>query len=110
MKEGLKGLKQIITGIGGLVIGILFVMALMGAFDDEAEEIGNAEIFSGNDASPAFSDEGSQMIVTENGEVVGHAAEEKESADKKEEEEKNRGEGRGGEGRGGRGGGEESTI
>lgn len=67
MKEGLKGLKQIITGIGGLVIGILFVMALMGAFDDEAEEIGNAEIFSGNDASPAFSDEGSQMIVTENG-------------------------------------------
>ena len=45
MKEGLKGLKQIITGIGGLVIGILFVMALMGAFDDEAEEIGNAEIF-----------------------------------------------------------------
>ena len=84
MKEGLKGLKQIITGIGGLVIGILFVMALMGAFDDEAEEIGNAEIFRGNDASPAFSDEGSQMIVTENGEVVGHAAEEKESADKKE--------------------------
>lgn len=89
MKEGLKGLKQIITGIGGLVIGILFVMALMGAFDDEAEEIGNAEIFRGNDASPAFSDEGSQMIVTESGEVVGHAAEEKESADKKEEEEKN---------------------
>lgn len=89
MKEGLKGLKQIITGIGGLIIVLVFVMALFGVFDDDVEEIGNAEIFRDNDPEAAFRDERSQMLVTESGEVVGRVTEEKVSEDKTEKEENN---------------------
>lgn len=78
MKEIFKGLWKIITGIGGLIIAGLVIMAFFGVFDDEAEEIGNAEIFRGNDTKSAFSD-GSQVVVTESGEVVGQATEVKES-------------------------------
>lgn len=70
MKERLKGLWKFITGLGGLLIVVLLVMALFGAFDDEAEDIGNAEIFRGNDTKSAFSDEG-QVRVTADGEVIG---------------------------------------
>lgn len=69
MKEKLKGLWQIIMGLGGLIIAGLFFMALFGAFDDEAEEIGNAEIFRGNDTKSAFSGD-TELVVTEDGEVV----------------------------------------
>lgn len=57
MRERLKGLWQVIIGIGGLLVVAVYIMALFGAFDDEAEEISNAKIFRGNDATPAFSDE-----------------------------------------------------
>ena len=57
MRGTLKGLWQIITGIGGLLVVVVFVMALFGAFDDEVEEIGNAEIFRGNDTKSVFSGE-----------------------------------------------------
>ena len=57
MKEGLKGLWQITTGIGGLLIVAVFVMAFFGAFNDEAEEIGNAPILRGNDTKSVFSGE-----------------------------------------------------
>lgn len=70
MKEKLKGIWLIIKGIGGLFIVALLIMAFFGVFDDEAEEIGNAEIFRGNDTKSAFSDE-SQVRVTADGEVVG---------------------------------------
>lgn len=70
MKEKLKGVWQIITGIGGLLIVGLFLMTLFGAFDDEGEEIGNAEIFRGNDTKSAFSGD-TELLVTEDGEVVG---------------------------------------
>lgn len=70
MKERLKGLWKLITGIGGLFIVILFVMAVFGAFDDEAEEIGNAEVFRGNDTKSAFSGD-SQVRVTEDGTITG---------------------------------------
>lgn len=70
MKEKLKGVWQIITGIGGLFIVGLFLMTLFGAFDDEGEEIGNAEIFRGNDTKSAFSGD-TELLVTEDGEVVG---------------------------------------
>lgn len=70
MKEKLKGVWQIITGIGGLLIIGLFLMTLFGAFNDEGEEIGNAEIFRGNDTKSAFSGD-TELLVTEDGEVVG---------------------------------------
>lgn len=94
MKERLKGLRMIISGIGGLVIVGLLVMALFGAFDDEAEEIGNAEIFRGNDTKSAFSD-GSQVGVTEDGVVVGENGSKEdekraESKDSDTEDERNR--------------------
>lgn len=65
MKERLKGLWQLITGIGGLVIVLLFVMAFFGAFDDEAEEIGNAKIFRGNDTKSVFSGEATIEVTKE---------------------------------------------
>lgn len=94
MKERLKGLRMIISGIGGLMIVGLLVMAFFGAFDDEAEKIGNAEIFRGNDTKSAFSD-GSQVRVTEDGEVVGENGskedeEEAESKDSDTKDEQNR--------------------
>lgn len=46
MKEKMKGLWHIITGVGGLVIGGLVIMAFLGVFDDEAEEILNGEDIS----------------------------------------------------------------
>lgn len=70
MKERAKGFIQFIKGFGVLLIVGLVVMAFFGAFDDEAEDIGNAEIFRGNDTKSAFSDE-SQVRVTADGEVVG---------------------------------------
>lgn len=70
MRERLKGLWQFIVGIGGLLVAGLFVMAFLGMFDKDFEEIGEAEIFRGNDTKSAFAGE-STLIVTEDGEVVG---------------------------------------
>lgn len=69
VKERAKGLWQFIKGFGVLLTCGLFIMALFGAFDDEAEEIGNAEIFRGNDTKSAFSDE-TMVTVTKDGETV----------------------------------------
>ncbi len=79
MKEIGKGLWKIIKGLGGLLICIFVFMALFGAFDDEAEEIGNAEIFRGNDTKSVFSDD-TQVRVTEDGEIVGENKPDKEAA------------------------------
>lgn len=70
MKERAKGFMQIIKGLGVLFIVLLLVMAFFGAFDNEAEDIGNAEIFRGNDTKSVFSGE-SQVRVTEDGEEEG---------------------------------------
>ncbi|MBP3476657.1 MAG: hypothetical protein J6K48_10105 [Lachnospiraceae bacterium] len=70
MKDRLKGVWQIITGIGGLIVVGLFLMAFFGAFDDEGEKIGNAEIFRGNDTKSVFSGD-TELLVTEDGKVVG---------------------------------------
>lgn len=70
MKERAKGFMQIIKGLGGLLIVLLLVMAFFGAFDDDAEEIGNAEIFRGNDTKSAFSGN-SQEREKEDGEAEG---------------------------------------
>lgn len=70
MRERLKGLWQFIVGIGGLLVVGLFVMAFLGMFDKEFEEVGEAEIFRGNDTKSAFAGE-STLIVTGDGEVVG---------------------------------------
>ncbi len=80
MKEILKGLWLAIKGLGGLLICVLFIMALFGAFDDEAEEIGNAEIFRGNDTKSAFSDD-TELTVTESGGVAGEDKKEKGQAE-----------------------------
>lgn len=80
MKERAKGFMQIIKGLGGLLIVLLLGMAFFGAFDDEAEEVGNAEIFRGNDTRSAFS-VNSQERVNEDGE----AAEEKNSGEGQQE-------------------------
>lgn len=69
MKERAKGFIQFIKGFGVLLVVVLFVMALFGAFDDDAEEIGNAEIFRGNDTKSAFSGD-SQERGKEDGEAV----------------------------------------
>lgn len=83
MKERAKGFIQVIKGLGALLIVVLLIMAFFGAFDDEAEDIGNAEIFRGNDTKSAFSDE-SQVRVTADGEVVGEGGEEKPETPSKE--------------------------
>ena len=75
MRDSLKGVWQIIigiiTGLGGLLIVVVFVAALFGAFDDAAEDIGNAEIFRGNDTKSASSDEGQARNASGDGESAG---------------------------------------
>ncbi len=78
MKERAKGLWTFTKGIGGLLIAVLVVMAFFGAFDEEAEKIGEAEIFRGNDTKSAFGG-ASQVRVTEDGEVVEQITGSKES-------------------------------
>ncbi len=78
MKEKAKGLWTFIKGIGGLLIAVLVVMAFFGAFDEEAEKIGEAEIFRGNDTKSSFGG-ASQVKVTEDGEVVEQITGSKES-------------------------------
>lgn len=86
----MKIIKRIGSGVAGVIMLILLVMAMTGKFDDDVAQISGADIFRGNDTGPTMADNSMEVIEEAgepdnaeqgvSGDVTETAAEEPETA------------------------------